>query len=52
MFYLYAIYLFKFMMKPYLQKNKNVTEEKHIFGYHLSRIRRISENGFEVLADR
>ena len=38
------------MMKTYLQKN--LTVEKRIFGYRLSRMRRISENGFGILANR
>ena len=37
-------------MKPYPQKG--LTTEKRVFNYRLSRMRRISENGFGILANR
>lgn len=45
-----AFPLSSFMMKPYPQKG--LTSEKRVFNYRLSRMRRISENGFGILANR
>lgn len=45
-----AFPLSTFMMKPYPQKG--LTPEKRVFNYRLSRMRRISENGFGILANR
>lgn len=45
-----AFPLSSFMMKPYPQKG--LTPEKRVFNYRLSRMCRISENGFGILADR
>ena len=39
-----------YMMK--LCPNPELTEEKRIFNYHLSRCRRISENAFGILANQ
>ena len=39
-----------FMIKSYPQKG--LTTEKHVFNYRLSRMRRISENGFGILVNR
>lgn len=39
-----------FMMKPYGQKN--LSEEKRIFNYRLSRARRLSENVFGIMSCR
>ena len=44
-----AFPLSHYMMKPYLQKH--LTVEKRVFNYRLSRMRRISENGFGILAN-
>ena len=45
-----AFPLSTFMMKPYPQKG--LTSEKRVFNYRVSRMRRISENGFGILANR
>ena len=45
-----AFSLSSFMIKPYPQKR--LTTEKHVFNYRLSRMRRISENGFGILTNR
>ena len=39
-----------FMMKPYPQKG--LTTEKRVFNYRHSKMRRISKNGFGILANR
>ena len=44
-----AFPLSKYFLKSYPQKN--FTAEKRIFGYRLSRMRRISENIFGILAN-
>ena len=45
-----AFPLSAYMMKPYPQKQ--LTLEKRVFNYRLSRMRRISENAFGILANR
>eukprot|EP00794_Sanderia_malayensis_P001700 gene1700-1894_t len=45
-----AFHLSVFMMKPYPQKG--LTSEKRVFNYRFSRMRRVSENGFGILANR
>ena len=45
-----AFPLTAYMMKPYPQKNLSL--EKHISNYQLSRMRRISEKAFGILANR
>ena len=45
-----AFPLSSFMMKPYPQKG--LTTDRRVFNYRLSRMRRISENGFGILANR
>ena len=45
-----AFPLSTFMMKLYPQKG--LTSEKRVFNYRVSRMRRISENGFGILANR
>ena len=44
-----AFSLSSFMMKPYPQKG--LTTDRRVFNYRLSRMRRISENGFGILAN-
>ena len=45
-----AFSLSKFLMKPF--PRTGLTNEQRIFNYRLSRMRRISENGFGILASR
>lgn len=45
-----AFPLKSYLMKPYPQKG--LSDEQRIFNYRLSRKRRISENGFGILANR
>lgn len=45
-----AFSLTSFLMKPFPQSG--LTNEQRIFNYRLSRMRRISENGFGILARR
>ena len=45
-----AFPLTAYTMKPYPQKNLSL--KKHIFNYQLSRMRRISEKAFGILANR
>lgn len=45
-----AFALTKYLIKPYSQSS--LTEERRIFIYRLSRTWRISENAFEILANR
>lgn len=45
-----AFSLTTFLMKPFPQTG--LTNEQRIFNYRLSRMRRISENGFGILANR
>ena len=45
-----AFPLKKFMMKPYPQQN--LTADKRVYNYRHSRARRISENLFDILANR
>ena len=42
--------LSNYMMKPYPERN--LTVEERVFNYWLSRMRRIPENGFGILANR
>ena len=46
----YAFLLSTYMMKPYLQKD--LSRDKRLSNYRLSRARRISENVFGILANR
>ena len=39
-----------YMMKPFPQRN--LTTEKRVFNYRLLRMRKISENGFGILANK
>lgn len=45
-----AFALTKYMIKPYPQSG--LTTERRVFNYRLSRMRRISENAFGILANR
>lgn len=45
-----AFGLTKYLMKPYPQTN--LTTEQRIYNYRLSRMRRISENGFGIMVNR